>query len=339
MTEIDGVGAERVQRCSTGNGDAEQGSAIAGKRADAAWLTTAGDLAVPWLIVYGHGPKCEELGRAIALRCQMHSARPRLLPIDEVPSEDLGLFPSLVLVVPTAAAFRQFRTTDRKITELVQAYRLRRPSGRQLLNPRTKRWYAAGVLQVVHPGDALTQPGVRFAVENACATHKAAEIEDLDTVDLFEVYRPGALPKTDQLASSLDYLWVQLSLWGITTPDQAHEIKEFIDQRRLLYEDPKKYKAMYRPVPQLPGMNHLVLVLEGELDARPPMLRTLPEPERIRAETSFVESSARAVRDLVNELNDKFPYFARPLHREGRKGSRKDLHNLYRVLRAITGNS
>ncbi|WP_372667347.1 hypothetical protein [Amycolatopsis kentuckyensis] len=338
MTEIDGVGAERVQRSNTGNGGVEQRPAIAGKHADASWLTTAGDLAVPWLIVYGHGPKCEELGRAIALRCQMRGVRPQLLPIDEVVARDLGMFPSLVLVVPTAAAFHRFRTTDRKITELVQAYRQQRPSGRQLLNSRTGRWYAAGVLQVVHPGDALAERSVQFALENACATHEAAEIGDLDAVDLFEVYRPGAQPKKDQLSASLDYLRAQLSLWGITTIGQAHEIKEFIDQRRLLYEDPK-YKAMYRPLPQRPGMNHLVLVLEGELDARPPLLKTLPEPERGRAETSFVESSARAVRDLVKELNDKFPYFSRPPHREGRKGSREDLRNLYRTLRAVTRNS
>jgi hypothetical protein len=339
MTEIDGVGAERVQRSNTGNGGAEQASAIAGMRADAGWLTPAGDLAVPWLVVYGHGPKCEELGRAIALRCQVRGVRAHLCPLDEVPAEELGMFPSLVLVVPDAEIFRRFRTTGPKIAELAQAYRRRRPSGRQLLHPRTDRWYAAGVMQVFHPKDAAGQPHVRAVLELACAAHEVDDVGDLDFVDLFEVYEPGAGPKNDQLDQSLGVLWRQLALWGITASDQAHEIKEFIDQRCQLYEDPKRYKAMYRPVPQLPGMNHLNLVLEGKLDARPLALQTLPEPDRLRAETSFVESSARADRDLVNDLSDKFPYFARPHHREGRKGSRKDLHDLYRSLRSITSSS
>jgi hypothetical protein len=339
MTEIDGVGAEMVQRSGTGNGDAEQAGAIAGKRADADWLTPAGDLAVPWLVVYGHGPECEEMGRAIARRCQARGVRPHICPLDEVVWDDLGLFPSLVLVVPSGPIFRTFRGTDRKIAELSETYRRRRPGGRQLLNPRTERWYAAGVMQVFHPKDALGQPGVRTALDLACVAHEVDTVEDLDDVDIFEVYEPGSVPKKDQLNSSLGYLWTQLALWGIDTLDQAHEIKEFIDQRRLLYEDPKRYRAMYRPVPQLPDMNHLVLVLEGKLDARPAALQTLPEQDRQRAETSFVESSARAVRDLVNDLTDKFTYFARPPHREGRKGSRKDLHTLYRALRSITSNS
>lgn len=339
MTEIDGVGAEMVQRSSTGNGDAERAPAIAGKRADAGWLTPAGDLAVPWLVVYGHGPECEEMGHAIARRCEARGVRPHLRPLDEVLPDELGWFPSLVLVVPSGPIFRTFRGIDRKIAELTAAYRLRRPGGRQLLNPRTERWYAAGVMQVFHPEDALGHPGVRKALDLACAAHEVNAVEDLDDVDIFAVYQPGAAPRKDQLNSSLGYLWTQLAPWGIESPDQAHEIKEFIDQRRQLYEDPKRYKAMYRPVPQLPDMNHLVLVLEGKLDARPAGLQTLPDQDRQRAETSFVESSARAVRDLVNELTEKFPYFARPQHREGRKGSRKDLHNLYRALRSITSNS
>lgn len=339
MTEIDGVGAERVQRSSTENGGAEQADAIVGKRADAGWLTPAGDLAVPWLVVYGHGTKCEELGRAIALRCQARGVRPQLCPLDEVAHEDLGAFPALVIVVPDAEIFRQFRGTGPKLAELARVYRRYRPGGRQLLHPRTGRWYAAGVMQVVHPRNAAGEDDVRTVLELACAAHEVEDVRDLDAADLFDVYEPGAAPKKDQLGQSLGILWTQLSLWGITTPHQAHEIKEFIDQRRQLYEDPKRYKAMYRPLPEQPGMNHLVLVLEGKLNDRPANLQTLPKQDRARAETSFVESSARAVRDLVKELSEKFSYFARPDHRKGRKDSRKDLHNLYRALRSITSSS
>jgi hypothetical protein len=330
MTEAAGAGD--VQR-----DDAERGveRGFAHPAPEVGWLTSTGRLAVHWLVVYGHGLDSEAVALAVAGQCDPWGVRPVLRTIDEVVLTDLKHFSTVVLVLPTSPSAKGQIPESIRFREIADTYRSGKRRAEEALTPRSERSYAAGVLQVFFPDDAMDDPHARAVINGACASRPFVAGAPV-TIDVFDLYQPGAVTRKDHVALTRGHLWSELNTWGINSVDLARGIKDFIDQRREEYEDPR-FRAMHRPIPGV-EMNHLNLIL-FKPNARPPALPHQTEDERQAAETLFVDNGARAVRDLFTDLKTPFPTFTRPASREGRKGSRKDFRRLYNLLRIVTSHS
>jgi hypothetical protein len=298
------------------------------------WVGEDGCLRVPWLVVYGPGPSSEDVAVAIVEQCVEHNVTAVLRSLDEYGATGTLGFQSLILVLPSVAGSSQ-DAKCREFLKIAEDYRKRTKSAAEALVPQSDRWQQLGSIQLLLTNDALTSPATLDLIEIACSTHFFSIGEQL-SVDLFAIFGPGAAQakRTSQVSASRRAHWRHLEQWGITTPVNACAIKDAIDVHRDALDRNVGKRAMNRPVNDV-DLNRLDLVLfEPNIKATIPPGST--DEERERLEIRFRDNGARIVRDVLNDLEARFDFFARPESMAGRKNAQAHFAELYTRLQVVT---
>lgn len=282
----------------------------------------------PWLVVHGRGTSSAACADQIVGHCEARGVHYDLLTIDEVAGVDLSYYTALIVVLPSDI------TTDKragqslsKFIEIIKIYRARRPDGLSTLLDGTKRWFHAGVVQLVSAG--AVPDGLKSIMNRVCQVYEIRDGEAVDPFTVYQVHEHPAPPTrpTEHLARTLQELRAYLLLWGFNVLEDVTPARELIDQCRRRYENPR-YTRLHRPIADR-NLNQLDFLLD--------------EPQtRGPGNKKWMENGARVAREVITELlthcrqNGElaFPNFHKPAGRENKKDAQKDLYKLYMALRA-----
>jgi len=223
----------------------------------------------PWLVTFGHGVESEVLAREVTRQCQAQRVHADLVAVDEVDdSVELAHYMALIVVLPSMLPAERPATSLHRFVEIIKTYRARRPDGLATLLNGSRKWFQAGVVQVLGTTDFLRQPTLKPIMDRICMVRRLDDGLPVDTLDVFDIYdsnrqptwpQPGVV--TNHLAHSTNALWSHVYSWGIpTTPEAVSRARQLIDSCRKHYENPR-FRSSYRPIPDK-ELNRLDLLLD-----------------------------------------------------------------------------
>jgi hypothetical protein len=313
------------------------------------WLTAAGVPRVHWLLVHAHGVASHDLTQALLARLKVAQIHVTVRTIDDYlgtsneaagrPRNSLKGFSCVLLVLPSAPPPSGQKLPWKTYTEIATRVRQQSLPAAEAYLPAAALSQEAGVIQVFHREQDLDVPEVRALIEAACDSHCYTEqAPDVPFKDVVRIFRSAAARQKlqDEITGPMLIHWRNLRKWGVDTPEQALQIKRFCDERRQALEDPGK-PALFRPIPEV-EKNRLELLLT-DADARPPVPADATEVERREIMDLFRDNGARVVRVLLADMIAAYPWFHRPVGKEGRKGAQPGFAALYRTLQIVTSGS
>lgn len=303
------------------------------------WINRWGGPATLWRLYVDSGVDAERIADHFEQLAPSRGVYVDAKPVDEYGGRaDLADVPGLVCVLSSEApGSRRLPKTAQMLT-IARDFRALRPTtAADGFRGGPDVWHRVGLLVACYTDYNLDDPHGRDLIDLACLCCPYTPGLPL-TTDPFMVLQPGKaqqLKQRDQIAATSALLWRYVNRWGVTTLEQARQLRPAIDHEVDILETPTK-RAMYRPLPDVEH-NQLWLVLH-DLDARPAADPILTEEESRAAADKFVGTGARAVRDAVAHLEAQFPWFSEPESIK-RKHAQRHFNRLYHALWALTNNS
>lgn len=279
----------------------------------------------PFLIVYGSGPRAEDVARdIIAEKCAARGLDAEVRPIDEIGQVTLVFYLALIIVLPSAP------TRDEDVYKALQPfkhliidYRTRRPHGLKSFWEDSCKWFAVGVVQVCGLRAIMQHSHAKALLNSAdiCAKHY---IDELD-VDVFGVYDctfpvlsdPCPGPDDNIYQKVIGKAWRAVHEWGVTDIKKVPRLRQCIDRCRDHYEDPH-FSQLHRPIPKR-LRNRLDIILDG------------PHDVVIGKSKTWQENGARVCRYVLEQLRKEVPELKPP----GTRGVQEQLRELYQNLRIV----
>jgi hypothetical protein len=295
------------------------------------WANRSGGPAVLWRLYFDTGTEALELAEHLVELCRPHGVTVGIKGIDEYLDhrELAGVHGVLCVFTSEPPDSPRPGVPDRFLT-IVRDFRADNPiTAVDGFYPDSDRWHRVRVVQVFYTDQALN--------DEACAGHPYTPGVPF-TGNVFEIFEPGKAEQVkdnDRAAATQINHWKRLRRWGIDTIDRARTIRDEIEHEVHRLEDPGK-RAMYRPIPT-EDHNQLWLVLH-KTNTRPPANPNKTDEENHKTGELFVANGARAVRKLVERLEDTYDWFRQPEDLKVR-GAQEHFARLYNILRTITRHS
>jgi hypothetical protein len=281
----------------------------------------------PFLVVYGSGPRAEDVALEAARQCAARGVHAEMRPIDEIRQVRLVFYLALIVVLPSVLM------TDPAVVavvlppfkRLILDYRARRPEGLRSLQDGNCEWFAVGVLQVCGLRAIMQHPQTKDLLEGArvCAKHYIDDFEP--TVDVFRPYDsefsilpdPDPGPDGDVVGRSIEDARQTIREWGVVDMHKVPRLRQRIDECRDHFET-NRFSALYRPNPSAPNSNMLDLILDGPHGV-------------IGDQKAWLENAARVCRYVREQLKKEVPGCEQPSTRRVQQQLRK----LYQILRIV----